>query len=97
MDIKELERLMVANGIVLRAIPDKIVKVYEKEDKEKFPDGTVKYIDAFRREMLVVEQVPKYAGTFVTECVQNTMSMVKFSGKVFYDSIEDAMKCYQEP
>lgn len=95
MDIKELEKLMILNGIVLRAVPEKEIAIYETGHKDKFPDGTIRYIDAYKREMLVVERVPEHAGTFLTECMPNTSNTVKFTEKVFFGSIEEAMARFQ--
>lgn len=65
MDLKTLEAIMVENGLIIRAIPKKIRHAFEKEHFEDYPDGEIKYLDEFKREMLVVERTPKNAGKFV--------------------------------
>lgn len=91
MDTKELYKIMVEHGVVLRAIPDKIVKIYEKQHFDKYPDGTIKYMEEFEREMLIVEQTPINAGKIIMEQRKDTGSIVVFTGKKFYDSIEQAV------
>lgn len=92
MDIKELEEIMIEHGVVLRAIPKKVRGVYEKYHADEFPNGTIEYLEDFKREMLVVWSIPKNAGKFTFECEKHTGSTVKFRGKKFFDSIEEAVK-----
>lgn len=92
MDIRDLETIMVSYGVVLRAIPEKVRGIYEKRHIDKYPNGVIKYLDDFKREMLVVETIPKNAGKFIFECVPNTSSVVQFKGKKYYNSIEDAVE-----
>ena len=91
MEIKELEDIMITHSVVLRAIPKKVVGVYEKQHIDSYPTGTIQYLERYKREMLVVESIPKNAGKFIFECQRNTSSSVHFSGKKFFDSIEEAV------
>ena len=95
MDIRELEKVMISHGVVLRAIPEKVRGIYEKRHIDTYPNGVIKYLDDYKREMLVVETIPKNAGKFILECVPHTSSMVKFSGKKYFDSIEEAVEFLQ--
>lgn len=92
MDIKELENIMVSHGVVLRAIPKTARSIYEKYHADKYPDGIIMYLEKYKREMLIVENIPKNAGKFIFECEKHTSSIVKFNGKKFYDSIEQAIE-----
>lgn len=100
MNIKELEEIMISNGIVIRAIPKKSIEIYEKFHadslKKQGVKVEVKYLENYRREMAVVERVPENAGKFVIEINQGTSSIVKFKDKVFYNSIEEAIKGIME-
>lgn len=91
MDIKELENIMVTHGVVLRAIPNKTTGIYEKRHIDQFPDGKIMYLEDFKRAMLVIEKIPKNAGKFILECEKNTLSTVKFTGRKYFDSIEEAV------
>lgn len=91
MEIKELEDIMVTHSVVLRAIPKKVVDVYEKQHIDSYPTGTIRYLERYKREMLVVESIPKNAGKFLFEQQNNTASMVQFRGKKYFDSIEEAV------
>lgn len=91
MDIKELENIMISHGIVLRAIPKIERSICEKRRANEFPDGKIEYLEEYKREMLVIERIPKYAGKFIFEYKQGTASTVKFTGKKFFDSIEQAV------
>lgn len=91
MNIKELEEIMIAHSVVLRAIPQTTIGIYEKEQISKYPDGTVKYLDNYKREMLIVERTPKNAGEFILECEKHTGSTVRFTGNMFFETIEQAI------
>jgi len=92
MDIKELEKIMVSHGVVLRALPKKTRGIYERYHIDKYPHGTIKYLEEYKREMLVIESVPKNAGKFIFECERSTSATVHFSGKKYFDSIEQAIE-----
>lgn len=92
MDIKDLEKIMVEHGVVLRAIPMKVTGIYETRHQKKFPNARVEYLEDFKREMLIDERVPINAGRFIFEANQGTGSLVKFYAKKFYDSIEEAIE-----
>lgn len=96
MNIKELEDIMVTNGIVLRAIPEEITEIYEKRHIDKFPEGSVRYLERYHREMLVVKRIPRNAGKFIFERAPNTMAVINFRNNKFYDSIEEAMADLQK-
>jgi hypothetical protein len=96
MDIKKLEQIMIAHGVVLRAIPEKIVSVIEVYHKDKYPDGRIEYIERYKREMLVVEKIPIHAGKFIFECAKNTNGMIQFYGKRYFDSIDEAVNALLE-
>jgi len=50
MGNKELEEIMIENGIILRDIPRKVKCVYEKFYINKYPNGVIKYLEEFNRE-----------------------------------------------
>lgn len=91
MDLNELNDIFINKGIVLRAIPRKVKGIYEKSHAHDFPDGKIQYLDEFRREMLVLEYVPEHAGEFLIEFAKNTDSIVRFSEKKYFVSLEDAL------
>lgn len=91
MDIKELEQIMVANGAVLRAIPEKVTELYELCHRDRMPDARVEYRDECKREMLVVERAPLHAGKFLLESRQGVGGVVRFNTTKFCDSIEQAV------
>lgn len=95
MDIKQLEELMIAHGVALRAIPKRDVAVYEKEHAARFPGGTICFLRSYGREMLVVEKVPVNAGKFIFEYA-GTSNVVTFPGKQYFDSIEEAATALAE-
>ncbi len=92
MTVEELQQIMIEKGVVIRAIPMKIRGIYEKEKINKYPNGTIQYLPEFKREMLVCESVPQNAGKFIIEQNQGSLSTVKFCGKEYFDTIEDAVK-----
>lgn len=92
MDIKELEKIMIEHGLVIRAVPKKVRSVFEKQHIDKFPDGKIEYLERYKREVLVVDQVPKNAGKFIIECAESACATIRFSGEKFYDSVEEAVE-----
>lgn len=90
MDIYSLSDIFIENGIVLRAIPHRIREIYDTRHADKFPNGEIRFLEEYKRDMLVVERVPKCAGKFLIECARHTDNMVRFSGR-FFDSIDDAI------
>lgn len=90
MTIKELEKIMVENAITIKAIPNKVVSIFEKSHIDKYPNGCIQYLEQYKREMLVVETIPKNAGKFVIGKNTGNSSVVSYNG-VFFDSIEDAV------
>lgn len=91
MGIKELEDVMVSHGVALRAIPSKVVSIYEKYHIDTHPEGVIKYHEDFKREMLFVESIPKNAGKFIFESGLGTGNIVRYSGKKYFNSIEEAV------
>ncbi len=81
---------MVENAITIKAIPEKVVSIFEKSHLDKYPNGRIQYLDKYKREMLVVETVPKNAGKFVIGVNTGNSSVVRYEGK-FYNSIEEAV------
>jgi len=96
MDIQLLEEIMITHGIVLRAIPRKVRGVYDKRHLDKYPNGIITYLEEYKRDMLVVETIPQNAGKFIFESVKSTRSTVSFSGKKYFDSIEEAIEHIQK-
>lgn len=98
-----LERLMVEHGACIRAIPKRvrsIVEVRHINDPEFSKSNIVRkeiiYLEDFKREMLVVERVPKYAGMFLVETGLRTTAGVQFSGKKYYKSLKDVMSAIEK-
>ena len=79
MDIKVLENIMQEYGLVIRAIPNKIKRIYDSYHIKDFPDGKLEYVEKFGREMCVVMESPNHAGKFVIDCAPHTYTDVKFT------------------
>lgn len=90
MTIQELEQIMVENAVTIKAIPEKVVSIFEKSHLNEYPNGCIQYLEQYKREMLVVETVPKNAGKFVIGRNTGNSSVVRYEGK-FYNSIEEAV------
>lgn len=92
MNITELEQIMIEYGVTLRAIPSTVYGIYEKKNAEKYPDGEIKFLEAFKREMLITKHIPKNAGKFIFEYNCGTGDLVRFTGQNYYNSIEEAAR-----
>ena len=90
MNTVELGQIMIEYGVTLRAIPAEVYGVYEKGHAAEFPDGQIVYLEEFKREMLITKHVPPNAGKFLFEYKCSTGNLVKFGGKEYFNSIEDA-------
>lgn len=82
---------MIENALSVRAIPETVRNVVELKHKDKYPGGRVEYIDSFKREMWVYERCPRHGGQFVVESKCGTGSMIRFSGKRYYNSLEEVI------
>lgn len=84
-----LQKVMIENGLAIRAIPTTSKTVVEIRNKDRFPNGHAQYIEEYKREMWVDERKNNHGGQFVVECNCGTDKTVHFSGKRFYNSIEE--------
>ena len=101
--LKTLERLMVEHGACIRAIPEKDREIYEayhvNDPEFSKPDiirKEVVYLEEFKREMLIVERVPEDAGMFLVETGLGTAAQVRFSGKQYYKTLEEAITAIEK-
>lgn len=90
-NIKELEEIMIAHGAVLRAIPRVTTSTMETCHSKDYPNGVIKYLPAYKREMLVIKRFPENGGKFLIETNQDTSSTVRFHGKRHFDFIGEAI------
>jgi len=84
---KKLEELMLKHNITIRTIPKKITHVYEKRHYKNI--GKIKYIEKFKREMLVIEEYPKNGGKFLIEYINHNDTIVYFTNKKYFNSIKE--------
>ncbi len=96
ISLETLGKLMVEHNLAIRAVPMVVRDIVEVRHKDEYPDGVIKYLPEFKREMLVTLRTPKHAGMFVVEKASGTASTVHFGHKKFYRSLEDIVKEYQE-
>ena len=94
--LEHLQNIMVENALSVRAIPKTVREVVELRHKDKYPGGYVEYIDSFKREMWVYEKYPKHGGQFVVESKCGVGSMIRFSGKRYYNSLEEVINDFTE-
>lgn len=90
-NIKELEEIMIAQGVVLRAIPRVTISTLETSHSKDYPNGEIKYLPAYKREMLVIKRFPENGGKLLIETNQDTSYTVLFRGKRYFDSIGEAI------
>lgn len=89
--IEELNEIMIENSLTLRAIPRVRYEYYEVRHAKNYPDGEIKYLDAYKREMLIIKIIPKNAGKFIIMKTPNTNATVIFYSPIFYNNIIDAI------
>ena len=88
MTVQELENIMQKYGAVIRAIPYRTQEIYEAAYKDRFPDGEIRYLEGYDRNMLVVEKTPENSGKFMVETAKHTGSMIRFSSG-YFNSLEE--------
>jgi hypothetical protein len=98
MDLKELEKLMVEHGLVIRAIPYEKTSVFEIRHKKDYPNAVVFYSAARKCEMIRVTEKNQQGGKFIiAQKSDQGRVMAGFEwGKptIFYDTIEQAVKSF---
>ena len=72
-----------------RAVPCMRYAILDKRHSKDYPNGSILYLDEYKREMLVVPMVPKHAGQFVVETNCGTSSMTTFQGRAFFKTLEE--------
>ena len=87
----ELSELMVKHGAVIRAIQHETVRRYVV-NKNSEPLGTVIYDDSIGRNVDVSIRENKHAGQFLLELTRDTYATVKFSGKRYFNSIQEIVE-----
>jgi len=82
---------MVEHGVCIRAVPNRWNKILEAQHINEYPDGKIVFLPEYKREMLVVDTVPKCAGKFLVKTGLGTGAGVNFTGGEFYDSLEEVV------
>lgn len=94
--IEQLEKIMITRGAVIRAIPMEVTHVLEKCHADRYPHGEILYLEEYKREMLLVREIPDHARKFMLQEERNTGSTVKFHTPAFFGSIAEIIRCLQE-
>lgn len=89
ISLEILETLMKKHGAVIRAIPEEVTHIFEKRHADHY-DGEIRYLDEFKREMLIVKETPKHAGEFLVLPCCETSNIVDFKNAQYFKSITDA-------
>lgn len=93
-ELEKLQKIMVENGLTIRAIPKTIKDTVELRHSEEYPSGHKEYLLPYGREMWVYERHPINGGRFIVESNCGTNTIVKFYVKKFYESIEEIIEDY---
>lgn len=89
IDLNTLQKCMVENGLAIRAVPIMRRIVVDLRHKHEFPNGHAEYLEEYKREMWVENRKNTHGGQFTVESNCGTNATIHFSGKKFYDSIEE--------
>lgn len=89
MDLNTLQKCMLENGLAIRVVPLMTRIVVDIRHKNEFPNGHAEYLDEYKREMWVENRENIHGGQFIAESNCGTNATITFSGKKFYDSIEE--------
>lgn len=88
--LDEISAILMEHGASIRIIPKEHWSVFEVCHKDMYPDGVVKYLDEYKREMLVVQKENPHAGKVNVGFSTTATGTVTFE-PTFYDSVEDAV------
>lgn len=92
--LKDLERLMIEKSLVIRAIPKIVTAIMEKSHAAEYPTGQVVYLEEYKREMLVVKQIPEHAGQFLAVKANHTSTNISFGKNLYFDSLEELIEYF---
>ena len=96
MTIQDLEAFMKEYDVTIRVIPEKVRIVVEKSHIKDYPNGKIKYLEEYKREMCVAIRIPDNAGRFIYAKTKDTNSIAMFNSKVVFDSIADLVEYVQK-
>lgn len=96
MNVMQMQEIMTTYGLVIRTVPNQVTSILDERHKNKFPDGKIKYLEQYGREMLIVKTIPEHAGKFLIESVNDTGRIVRFSPGKYFDSVEDAINDFMK-
>lgn len=88
MTMIELQNIMMEHGLVIRAIPKIETMVMETRHIDKYPDGEIKFLEDYKREMLVVEKELSLGGKFIITQAKHQLASIQFEKKNVFNSIE---------
>lgn len=101
--LKELAELMTERGACLRAIPMSVRETVDARhasdpcyENPAYVKKEMKFLPEYGREMFVAERRPEHAGMFLLETGLGTSSMVRFSGKKYYGSLDEVLDALKE-
>lgn len=92
VDLTVLQKIMIENGLAIRAVPIMKRIVVDLRHKGDFPDGHSQYLEEYKREMWVEERKNPHGGQFVVESDCGTKATIHFKGEKFYDSVEELIE-----
>ena len=96
MTIEMFEKFVRDNNLVIRTIPKRVKSAFDPtpENVRKYPQGVIKHMSKYGRNMLVVSSVPNHAGEFLVVRATDTMCNVDFSGGVYFKSFNEIYEYY---
>lgn len=95
MIVELIDKFIKEKSLVIRPIPEKVKSVYEaSESNIARYNGEVKYLEKYKRNMLVVYEVPAHAGELlVVQCKHNSKD-IDFSGGMYFKDLGEMYRYY---
>lgn len=95
--LEELNALMLEKGVIIRAIPNCSISVYEPSHFREYPDGRIQYCDTTNRGMLYVERSNGIlANKFLVAQSSGKGNLIRFNTDNVFDSLQDVLKYIKE-
>lgn len=95
MIVELLDKFIKEKGLIIRPIPEKVRSVYEASESNinKY-NGEIKYLDKYKRNMLVVYEVPKHAGELLVVQCNHTNKEINYSGGMYFKDLGEMYRYY---
>ena len=97
MIVELVDKFIKEKNLVIRPIPEHVRSVYEaSESNIARYNGEVKYLEKYKRNMLVVYEVPAHAGELLVVQCKHTNKEIDYSGGMYFKNLGEMYRYYSK-